>query len=86
MGEKPYFYTLQMNTLSRRAFFIIVFSLGLHSMIFSAPAPPPSGGPGCWPPPCIPIDGGIGFLMAAGAAYGAKKMLSGRKKSTGLKS
>lgn len=86
MGEKPYFYALQMNTLSRRASFILFFSLGLNLLVLSAPAPPPSGGPGCWPPPCIPIDGGIGLLMAAGAAYGAKQMLSRRKLKGGLKS
>ncbi len=37
------------------------------------PPPPPGGGPPCWPPPCIPIDGGIVFLIAAGIAYGGKK-------------
>ena len=31
-------------------------------------------GPTCWPPPCIPIDGGLGFLVAAGIAYGIKKI------------
>lgn len=40
-------------------------------------APPggPSGGstPPCWPPPCIPVDGGISILIALGAAYGSKK-------------
>jgi len=45
------------------------------------PPTPPNLGPVCWPPPCIPIDGGIGFLMAAGAAYGAKKLSDYRKKS-----
>ncbi|MFN4298906.1 MAG: PID-CTERM protein-sorting domain-containing protein [Thermaurantimonas sp.] len=33
--------------------------------------PDPPGGP-------VPIDGGIGLLIAAGAAYGAKKMKSNR--------
>lgn len=46
----------------------------------AAPPPPPGIGPACWPPPCIPIDGGITLLMAAGAAYGAKKLLYTRKK------
>jgi hypothetical protein len=45
-----------------------------------SPPPPPGGGgggsdPPCWPPPCIPIDGGIGILVAAGIAYGGKKAL-----------
>ena len=40
--------------------------------------PPPD--PPCWPPPCtIPIDGGIGFLIAAGIAYGGKKIIDSKK-------
>ena len=46
--------------------------------IFSQPAgggPPGNpGGPPCWPPPCIPIDGGIGFLIAIATAIGIKKI------------
>lgn len=38
--------------------------------LFAQPDPP--GGP-------VPIDGGIGLLIAAGTAYGAKKMVSNRK-------
>jgi hypothetical protein len=47
----------------------------------AAPGPPSSssGSPSCWPPPCVPIDGGITFLIAAGAAYGAKKIADSRK-------
>lgn len=37
--------------------------------------PPDGGTPGCWPPPCVPIDGGIGLLLAAGVAIGGKKLL-----------
>lgn len=49
----------------------------------AAPAPPPggTGGPGCWPPPCVPIDGGIVFLMVAAGLYGAKKIYDLRKKT-----
>ncbi|MDO8998198.1 MAG: hypothetical protein Q7W45_00425 [Bacteroidota bacterium] len=50
-------------------------------ILLSAPPPPPAGSPGCWPPPCIPIDGGVTFLIAAGAAYGAKKLIDARKKN-----
>ncbi|HQQ95522.1 MAG TPA: hypothetical protein PLQ93_13290 [Bacteroidia bacterium] len=67
-----------MKVSTRRIFLFLAlgFSLGLSA----APAPPPSatGGPGCWPPPCVPIDGGIGLLMAAGAAYGARKLYRSR--------
>lgn len=33
----------------------------------------------------IPIDGGIGLLIAAGVAYGAKKAYDKRKKDPGAK-
>jgi hypothetical protein len=38
------------------------------------------GGPGGDPDAEIPIDGGIGLLIAAGVAYGAKKAYDKRKK------
>ncbi len=38
-------------------------------------APPPMPGP-----PVIPIDGGISILLAAGAAYGSKKIYDSMKK------
>jgi len=41
---------------------------------------PPSTGAPCWPPPCIPIDGGVTLLMAAGMLYGGKKLLEQRQK------
>jgi len=45
----------------------------------------PGMGPkqGCWPPGnpnCVPIDGGITLLIAAGLAYGGKKTMQLRKK------
>lgn len=43
--------------------------------------PPVGGGePTCWPPPCIPIDGGMSFLIAAGLAFGGKKLFDLRSK------
>lgn len=38
------------------------------------------GGPGGDPDAEIPIDGGIGLLIAAGVAYGAKKAYDKREK------
>jgi hypothetical protein len=53
---------------------LFVATLAMSLIAFSAfaqldPTPPPS---------VIPIDGGVGFLLAAGAAYGAKKILDFR--------
>lgn len=44
-------------------------------------AQPPNPGGGQGDPPGIPIDGGISILLAAGAAYGGKKIydMSGDK-------
>ncbi len=50
--------------------------------MYAGPPNPPAGGggPPCWPPPCIPIDGGLTFLLIAGAAYGGKKAYDISKK------
>lgn len=40
--------------------------------LYSQVGPPPN--PYCWPPPCVPIDGGLAFLVVAGIAYGVKKI------------
>ncbi len=46
--------------------------------LFGQPAGggPPGGpnGPPCWPPPCVPIDGGIGVLIAIASFIGIKKI------------
>jgi hypothetical protein len=77
-----YIYTLKMKKLKLTlTLFLLVFA---SQVLLSAPPPPPAGGPGCWPPPCVPIDGGITFLIAAGAAYGAKKLVDARKKNKSI--
>ena len=51
--------------------------------MFAPPVIPPSGTGGGTPigaPAGVPIDGGLGFLLAAGVAYGGKK-LKDRKKA-----
>ncbi|CAG0952963.1 MAG: hypothetical protein HND27_04765 [Bacteroidetes bacterium] len=64
-------------------FFVL---LSAKAIALGPPGPPGGGGggggtPPCWPPPCVPIDGGIGFLLAAGALYGAKKIYQKSKKA-----
>ena len=63
-----------MNKVISIVFFLLLLaSIGICQ-------PPPPGGPPCWPPPCvIPFDGGISFLIAAGVAYGGKKLYDSRK-------
>lgn len=54
-----------------------------NEFVFSQPPPPPGGDPECWPDPCpVPLDGGLSFLFAAGAAYAGKKIIDFRKKAS----
>ena len=58
---------------------VVITSIG----IAQPPAGPlPGGGTGgtppCWAPECVPIDGGLSFLLAAGALLGFKS-LKGKK-------
>lgn len=77
----------------KRTLILFVF-IWISSITFSAPAGgpgggtgapngsgPPAAGGGCWPPPCIPIDGGISLLIAAGAVYGGRKLYQKHKES-----
>ncbi len=57
----------------------ILFILAFLAANYSPPPPGGGMGPNCWPPPCVPIDGGITFLLVAGAAYGTKKVYDLKK-------
>jgi hypothetical protein len=65
---------------------LLIFIVSFSSIIIAQPAPPPppTDEPGCWPPPCIPIDGGISLLVAAGAIYGGKKLYFNRREKKAL--
>jgi len=69
----------------RRLVMILCLVIGptVSQVCYAPPAganPPGGGNPpagaGCWPPPCIPVDGGLVFMIAAGALYGGKKIWS----------
>jgi hypothetical protein len=64
---------------------VLFFSFLTNNLLAaSGPPSPPTGGTTgapCWPPPCVPIDGGISFLIAAGIGLGAKKVYDSRKKA-----
>ncbi|MEI6889447.1 MAG: hypothetical protein WCL03_09220 [Bacteroidota bacterium] len=56
--------------------------LSNHAIADPPPPPPPPGDHGSGgnqPPVGAPIDGGLGILLAMGAAYGAKKFYKARK-------
>lgn len=59
---------------------IFIFTILVCGLIFPLEAQPPNPGgnnnnnsPNCFPPPCVPIDGGLSWLLVAGMAYGGKK-------------
>ena len=59
----------------------IMFIGGMSLLAQAPPVPPtnPSGGGGGGPVGA-PIDGGLGILLAMGAAYGGRKIYQFRKK------
>jgi hypothetical protein len=67
--------------MKKLKFFGLCLFFSLSNTLFSAPPPPPTGGPGCWPPPCVPVDNGLIFLMVAGLLFGAKKFYDLRRSS-----
>ena len=72
--------------MQSKLFILFIFILNFTSICIAQdpPPPPPTDEPGCWPPPCIPIDGGISLLIAAGAIYGGRKLYSKQKEKKSL--
>jgi len=61
----------------KKLFFILsMLLIGIAAPLNAQPPDPGGGGggPNCFPPPCVPIDGGLSLLLAAGVAYGGKKI------------
>ncbi|MCF8422769.1 MAG: hypothetical protein K9H41_00350 [Bacteroidia bacterium] len=69
--------------MKSKLFALIIFIVSVP-LICKAPPAGTGGSPVCWPPPCIPIDGGISLLVAAGAIYGGKKLYFKRKEKKAL--
>jgi hypothetical protein len=66
-----------MKTILRKTIIVAVFALSFSYVSAQPPGGPGGGGtgnPSCFPPPCVPIDGGISWLLLAGAVYGGKKV------------
>ena len=55
--------------------FLIVIFIVVNGVAFAqCPGGPPCGGPNQPPPPGLPVDGGILFLLASGLVYGVVKL------------
>jgi len=63
--------------------FCLITIANFNSLLQAQPPPPGGGGgdsnPGCFPPPCVPIDGGLSWLLIAGTVYGGKKLYNAKK-------
>lgn len=71
-----------MNTKLRIKYFFLLFFFTIVLVDFSfSQGPPPA--PACDEPPCapIPLDGGVCFLIFAGAAYGVIKIYKFKQRS-----
>ncbi len=78
-----------MKKQFRKLLIVSAFLGGFFLLPDGAFAQPGGGGgpggdddPGCWPPPCVPIDGGVGWLVAAGALYGGRKAYKSSQKDS----
>jgi hypothetical protein len=62
-----------------KVIFTVLFAFA--TSVGFAPPPAPGGGtnPACWPV-CLPIDGGVVFLITAVALYGVVKIYDYQKK------
>jgi hypothetical protein len=56
------------NTSLRKVYLLIMMILSLHTAMAQDPGDPSTDDP------AAPVDGGITLLLAAGAAYGARRL------------
>jgi len=63
-----------MRTLLLTVFVLILFMIEPALLNTAVGQPPPP------PPQDIPLDGGVSLLLAAGVAYGVKKIRNSEKK------
>ncbi len=54
--------------------FIMCFAVALFAQDDGPDGPPDSDDPTPWGDPELPVDGGIGLLLAAGVGYGIKRL------------
>ena len=74
-----YLSPIELRKMMKKVITLMSLALALgFSQELKAQPPDPGGGQG--DPPTIPIDGGLSLLLAAGVAYGGKKVYEMNKK------
>jgi hypothetical protein len=80
MKRQILFNKLIMNRFAIKIYLFLISLVFISIDIFAqGPGDDPGGDPG-GDPDLIPIDGGLGFLLAAGVGYGVKKAREYKKK------
>jgi hypothetical protein len=78
--QQKYMNPMPSNILKKTIFLTTLLTflvcISLISFGQDVPPPPPSD-------PSIPVDGGLALILAAGAAFGGKKLYDMRKKNAG---
>ncbi|MFN4234709.1 MAG: PID-CTERM protein-sorting domain-containing protein [Bacteroidia bacterium] len=68
---------MKSTNLLKVVFVLSIILIAEKALSMAPPPPPPPAAGG----PVVPIDGGIGLLLAAGVGYGAKKYYDLKKKN-----
>jgi hypothetical protein len=78
---------MQIEVMNKiKTAFLVCSCFALFGLdLYAGPPGPPMGGgnphPPCWPHCPIPIDGGLSFLIAAGAGLAGKKLYDLKKRN-----
>lgn len=64
---------------------ILLTIIGIQTAHAQPPPPPPPSGPPCWPPPCIPVNGGIIYAVIAAVAFGVYSFFRVKKAQSAVK-
>lgn len=73
---------MKLNKYFILASVILLMIIGIQTGHSQPPPPPPPDGPPCWPPPCIPVNGGIIYAIGAAVLFGAYAILKSLRSRT----
>lgn len=54
--------------------FLLIVLISFGHGVYGAPPPPSTGGDPCFDPSCVPLDGGLSYLLLAAVGLGVNKL------------
>ena len=51
-------------------FVVFIVLVSVQTAHAQPPPPPPADTPPCWPPPCVPVNGGLIYAVGAAMIFG----------------